>query len=67
MREIICQVHEGGRDFDFEGSMIRPIEKFYRLFGAQRKPYYRIWKPTLGHAMRRSAFKWARKILRYER
>ena len=28
--------------FDFEGSMIEPIEKFFRGFGAQRFPYHAI-------------------------
>lgn len=31
-------------DFDFEGSMIEPIENFYRAFGAIQYPYFRIYK-----------------------
>lgn len=30
--------------FDFEGSMIEPIEKVFRAFGAKQKPYFRITK-----------------------
>lgn len=30
--------------FDFEGSMIEPIENFFRTFGASQKPYHRIYK-----------------------
>ena len=30
--------------FDFEGSMIRPIEKFVRGFGGKQVPYFRIKK-----------------------
>lgn len=30
--------------FDFEGSMIEPIENFYRAFGAIQTPYFRIYK-----------------------
>jgi GNAT acetyltransferase-like protein len=30
--------------FDFEGSMIKPIESFFRSFGAKRVPYNRIIK-----------------------
>lgn len=30
--------------FDFEGSMIEPIEKFFRAFGATQTPYFRISK-----------------------
>lgn len=30
------------RRFDFEGSMIEPVEKFFRAFGAQQTPYFTI-------------------------
>ena len=30
--------------FDFEGSMIQPIEKFFRSFGARQTPYFAISK-----------------------
>lgn len=30
--------------FDFEGSMIKPIERFFRSFGAVQKPYFHISK-----------------------
>lgn len=30
--------------FDFEGSMIEPIEQFFRSFGAVQKPYFTISK-----------------------
>jgi len=30
--------------FDFEGSMIEPVERFFRSFGAQRVPYFGITK-----------------------
>ncbi|MBL4938129.1 GNAT family N-acetyltransferase [Clostridium sp. YIM B02515] len=32
------------KKFDFEGSMIEPIERFFRAFGSTQKPYYKIWK-----------------------
>jgi lipid II:glycine glycyltransferase (peptidoglycan interpeptide bridge formation enzyme) len=35
---------ESGRAFDFEGSMIESIEKYFRSFGAIQKPYYNISK-----------------------
>lgn len=51
------------RQFDFEGSMIRPIEHFYRDFGGRQTPYSRIWgtgaKP-LGSGPRR----WVGRVLR---
>lgn len=30
--------------FDFEGSMIEPVEKFFRAFGAQQTPYFAVSK-----------------------
>jgi hypothetical protein len=30
--------------FDFEGSMIEPVEKFFRAFGAQPTPYFTVSK-----------------------
>ena len=33
-----------GKRFDFEGSMMEPLEKFFRSFGAQQKPYFSISK-----------------------
>lgn len=30
------------KSFDFEGSMIEPIERFFRGFGAVQKPYFQI-------------------------
>lgn len=30
--------------FDFEGSMIEPVERFFRSFGAVQKPYFSIFK-----------------------
>ena len=33
-----------GKKFDFEGSVIMPIEKAFREYGGIRKPYFRIYK-----------------------
>lgn len=30
--------------FDFEGSMIEPVERFFRSFGAKQKPYFQVSK-----------------------
>jgi len=35
---------ENDRKFDFEGSMIESIEKYFRSFGAIQKPYFMITK-----------------------
>ena len=41
-----------GLAFDFEGSMIEPIERFFRDFGARQTPYLRIGKSsTRGRAV----------------
>jgi hypothetical protein len=32
------------RKFDFEGSMIEPVERFFRAFGAKQVPYFSISK-----------------------
>jgi len=52
----ISEAHaRGQRIFDFEGSMIEPIESFFRSFGARQTPYFRVWKhhhPVLRQFMR---------------
>lgn len=35
------------KKFDFEGSMIEPIERFFRSFGAKQMPYFYISKKSL--------------------
>jgi len=35
---------EQGKSFDFEGSMIEPVERHFRNYGAQQVPYFRVWK-----------------------
>jgi hypothetical protein len=35
---------ETGREFDFEGSMVKEIEKYFRSFGAIQVPYFRVYK-----------------------
>lgn len=32
------------KKFDFEGSMIEPVERFFRAFGAKQTPYFQITK-----------------------
>lgn len=39
-----------GKAFDFEGSMIEPVERHFRNYGAQQVPYFRVWK--LSRAMK---------------
>lgn len=49
--EAIRYAHEVLKvpNFDFAGSMIRPIERVRRQFGAEQKPYFRVqkeWSPV---------------------
>lgn len=49
--EAIRYTHEVLKvpNFDFAGSMIRPIERVRRQFGAEQKPYFRVqkeWSPV---------------------
>jgi hypothetical protein len=47
--------------FDFEGSMIPSVEKFFRSFGGELRPYYSVnksnfWKEVLLKKGRRAKF-----------
>lgn len=44
IHESIKMASRMGKRFDFEGSVIRPIEKAFREYGGVRKPYFRIYK-----------------------
>lgn len=44
--EAIKFASVSGKAFDFEGSMIEPIERFFRAFGGQLTPYYTIRNTT---------------------
>ena len=42
--EGICWASEQGKQFDFEGSMVEPIERSFRAFGGRQIPYFGIEK-----------------------
>ena len=44
MKKIIEFLSTKTDRFDFEGSMIEPVEKSFRQFGAKQKPYFNITK-----------------------
>lgn len=46
LSEAIRFALDTGRVFDFEGSMIPSIEKYFRSFGAKQAPYFNIEKST---------------------
>lgn len=51
------------RTFDFEGSMIEPVERFFRAFGARQTPYFLVRKTdSVLLKIRRDVASW-RKIL----
>jgi hypothetical protein len=45
--EAIRLASEVSRVFDFEGSMLEPIEHFVRAFGGRQTPYFSVWKAGL--------------------
>ena len=48
--------------FDFEGSMIKPIERFYRGFGGKMTAYMNIWKHNSLNTFKRFAIHLYKKI-----
>ena len=44
IRESIRVAHTLGKKFDFEGTVLKPIEHIFRGFGAEQKMYFRIIK-----------------------
>ncbi|MHC3995078.1 GNAT family N-acetyltransferase [Thiomicrolovo sp. ZZH C-3] len=44
LHESIRFALENNKSFDFEGSMVQSIEKYFRSFGAVQKPYFQITK-----------------------
>lgn len=43
--EILRQLQQKTRAFDFEGSMVESIENSYRQFGTVQKPYHHLVRP----------------------
>ncbi len=52
--KIIEHYYGKTKVFDFEGSMLKPVEAFYRKFGGQRTTYYRIWSPGIVNTVKHS-------------
>ena len=48
------------RTFDFEGSMVESIERFFRAFGARQKPYYQVTK--VNSLRLKAGLAWAAKL-----
>lgn len=41
--ETVIDLHKKCKIYDFEGSMLFGVEEFYRRFGGELTPYYRVW------------------------
>lgn len=51
------------KTFDFEGSMIESVERFFRAFGAKQKPYFQVSKiNSLPYKIYLDARSWVRMI-----
>jgi hypothetical protein len=46
MWEAIARASEVTGIFDFEGSMIKPVERFFRSFGSRQTPYLRVTRAS---------------------
>ena len=46
MWEAILRARDVTDVFDFEGSMIKPVERFFRAFGSRQTPYLRVSRAT---------------------
>ena len=59
--EAIQFAAQVSRTFDFEGSMLKPVERFFRAFGAIQQPYMQVKKyNSLPLRMRRDLGAWLR-------
>ena len=63
--EAIRRARAGSQVFDFEGSMLRPVERFFRAFGGRQTPYLHVSRATRAGgaalAVRAGAKRWTRR------
>jgi hypothetical protein len=59
MWEAMMRAREVTDVFDFEGSMIKPVERFFRAFGGRQAPYLRVSRAT-PHAAAHLVSAWRR-------
>ena len=61
MWEAIMRARRVTDVFDFEGSMLKPVERFFRAFGARQTPYLNVSRASrLGRAALTMRSSWAR-------
>ena len=65
MWEAIRRARAVSQVFDFEGSMLRPVERFFRAFGGRQTPYPHVSRATrvggAALALRAGVKRWARR------
>jgi hypothetical protein len=65
MWEAIRRARAVSQVFDFEGSMLRPVERFFRAFGGRQTPYPHVSRATrvggAALAVRAGVKRWARR------
>jgi hypothetical protein len=54
--EAICRSRSRSAVFDFEGSMLRPVENYFRLFGGTQTPYLQLTRATPAAAVALAAY-----------
>ncbi|MBV9921522.1 MAG: GNAT family N-acetyltransferase [Pseudonocardia sp.] len=63
--EAISRARSASQVFDFEGSMLRPVERFFRAFGGRQTPYLHVSRATRAGgaalAVRACARRWLRR------
>lgn len=62
MWEAIKFASDVTKHFDFEGSMLEPVERFFRAFGAEQVPYFQISRMSRRMKLLRAGKKFAKAI-----
>jgi lipid II:glycine glycyltransferase (peptidoglycan interpeptide bridge formation enzyme) len=63
--QAISRARTASQTFDFEGSMLRPVERFFRAFGGRQTPYLHVSRASRAGgaalAVRACVRRWARR------
>jgi len=62
VKESIRYFYNICQKYDFEGSMIEGIEQFYRRFGGELIPYYRVWNDNIFNYLKTIAKKYYKRF-----
>jgi Acetyltransferase (GNAT) domain len=61
--EAIARASRHTDVFDFHGSMLQPVERFFRAFGAQQTPYLSVTRMTEALRLALAARSWLRDLI----